>query len=475
MRGTRAKRWGQWLLLGACLGGIQACGGGRGGTNGLDETTTEGTEQYALAVSPDGSKVASGGTFVRTTYNGEYAVDDTTSSGTTLPNDPATPTPSDPLPGPVEDIPPDNGNQSGSGDNSSGNSGGDSNSPPDESNAGEGNVDRLLRRASRGGLLSALAASHKAAGKRNLTAGRPTLTRVAVTPGGAQGQTAAASKTHRYVYEDLSGRIWYANPLNGQRVGGVNLGQIVYALAYSPDGTLLASGSQDRVLRLINSRSSAVLAELRGHGDRISGVAFAPDGKRVASAGYNDHTVRIWDVQARTQLQSIPTGSLGATAIAFSPDGATLAGAVGDGTVYIWNAQTGSVVQTLKAHKYAAFAVAYSPDGKTLASGSADNTVILWNPQTGTPQQTLTGHTNFVFGVRFSADGKLLATGSSDRTVKLWDAHTGALLNTLSAPENIQAVDFTPDSQTVIGAGGGGNLRAWDVLSGQMKWEQQLR
>ncbi len=472
MRGTKAGRWAQGLLAGACLCGLSACGGG--GSNGaLDTNTSEGVEQYALAVAPDGSRIASGGTFSRITYSGAYPVE-STGGGTDLPPGPQTPGPSDPLPGPsdpipgpVEDIPPDNG--------SNGNGGNDTNSPPDESNAGEGNTDRLLRlRASRGGFGDAHNRVCATAGKRNFITGKPSVTRATLAASASRGQAATTSKTPRYVTEDLSGRIWYANPQNGQRVGGLNLGQIVYGLAFSPDGTLLASGSQDRILRLIDARSNVVVAQLKGHGDRVSGVAFSPDGKRIASSGYNDHTVRLWDILTQTQQQVISTGNLGATAIAFAPDGATLAGAEGDGTVLIWDAQTGSVVQTLKSHKYAAFSVAYAPDGKTLASGSADDTVILWDPQTGTPRQTLTGHTGFVFAVRFSPDGKLLATGSADQTVKLWDAQTGALRNTLSSPEGVQAVAFTPDSQTVIGAGGNGNLRAWNVLNGQLKWEQQF-
>ena len=443
-----------------------------GGGSSAGDYTSDAVEQYALAVSPDGRAVATGGTFVRTTYSPEYPVNTDSGSGTAVPTDPASPGPSDPLPGPVESIPPDNG----SNDSGSTNGSGNSSAPPDESNAGEGNVDRLLRRhASRGGRISAYNTLRNAAEKQSFITGKPVLTRAAVLSGTARGHSSTSAAIHRYVTEDLSGRVWYANPQSGQRIGGINLGKIVYALAFSADGTLLASGSQDRVLRLIDTRSNTVVAELRGHGDRISGVAFAPDGKRIASSGFNDHTVRIWDVQSHAQLQKISTGNLGTTAVTFAPDGAFVAGATGDGTVFIWDAQKGSVAQTLKVHKYAAFTVAYAPDGKTLASGSADDTVILWDTQTGTPRQTLMGHTGFVFGVRFSPDGKLLATGSADKSVKLWDAQTGALLNTLSTPEDVQAVDFTPDNQTVIAAGGGGNLRAWDVQSGQMKWEQQVR
>jgi WD40 repeat protein len=484
MQGRGGGRGRRLLLLSVVLSSLQACGGG----GGLDDTQGS-TEQYALAISPDGRTVASGGTYVVTTYGGYSA------GGVGGATGESTPAPSDPSPGsdpgPVENIPPDDtpGDNSGvSGD--SGSTSGDSNAPPDESNAGEGDLSRkghqrLGRRA-----FARIARAEQTAQKRgNGSTGRAAsrrlypvphpVTSTPVTVGTAatltaRGQATPSVNNGRYITENLNGRVWFASADTGQYLRTASLGQIVYALAYSPDGTMLASGSQDQVLRLLDAQTGGILQEFRGHGDRISGVAFSPDGKRLASAGYNDHTVRLWDVATGTLQAALSTGKEGATCVAFSPDGKTVAGGEGNGTVLVWDAQTGSVLHTLTAHQFAVWAVAFSPDGNSLASGSADNKTDVWDTQTGSLRLTLLGHTNFVFSVRFAPDGQTLATGSADRTVKIWNAQTGALLNTFSAPTAVQAVDYTPDSQFVVAAGVAGSIQAWNVASGQIKWQQQV-
>jgi WD40 repeat protein len=117
-------------------------------------------------------------------------------------------------------------------------------------------------------------------------------------------------------------------------------------------------------------------------------------------------------------------------AVAFSPDGKTVASVSDDKTVRLWDAATGAALQTLQGHKNWVRSVAFSPDGKTVASASNDKTVRLWDAATGTALQTLEGHTNCVKSVAFSPDGKTVASASDDKTVRLWDAATGAALQT---------------------------------------------
>ena len=481
MQWRNGRRGRQLLLMGAVLGSMQACGGGGGGDPFTQ--TDKGTEQYALAVSPDGRTVASGGTFVVTTYGSYYSSGLGVPAGVIypVPSDPGTPSPD---PGPVENIPPDDPNppdtSSGSTDTSASSSSdtSSSNSTADATNAGEG---RKGHRRLMGRLPTSIPAStvlsRSRAGKLTTVAqANHTYTTVtAITPvHSARGQATVPLSNGRYVYENLNGRVWFSSAQNGTSLGSAALGQIIYALAYSPDGTQLASGSQDQILRLLDAQTGAIRQEFKGHGDRVSSVAFSSDGKRLISAGYNDHTVRVWDIASGALQLTVTTGKAGATAVAFAPDGKTVAGGQGDGTVVIWDAQTGAVVHTLKAHKYAVWTVAFSPDGKSLASGSADNKVNIWDTTTGSLHLTLLGHTNFVFGVRFSPDGKTLASGSADRSVKLWDTVTGALINTLAAPSSVQAVDYTPDSAAVVAAGVGGDVSSWDIPSGQLRWQQTV-
>ncbi len=508
----------EFLLCGLILlsGGLVGCGGGG---DGLTDTQT-GVEQYALAISPDGRSVASGGTFVTTSYGAVYPI----SLGIGAAADTST-TPSDP--GPVEDTPPDDppidtGSNSGSSDSGSSSSGDTSTTPPDQSNAGVGTLDSFTRRARRvlqrvtgspsltftsnsatsnsgtgRGVSSSLlplsqfTASSRSANlfaiTRTSTQSRSTSSATSslaynaytsvpiLTPlRSARGQATVPKSNGRYVDQQLEGRIWFANAQTGAVLNVAKLGQIVYALAYSPDGTMLASGSQDRLLRLLDAQSGAVRQTFTGHGDRVAGVAFSPDGTRLASAGFNDHTVRIWDIASGALVNTLSTGKAGATCVAFSPDGKSIAGGEGNGSVTIWDASSGAVLHTLNGNQYATWAVAFSPDGKQLANGSADSKVNIWDTQSGSLRLTLVGHTNFVYAVRFSRDGKLIASGSSDRSVRLWDSTTGALVNNVPVPSAVQGLDFTPDNTAVIVAGVDGDVQSLSLSSGQPAWQQTV-
>jgi len=233
----------------------------------------------------------------------------------------------------------------------------------------------------------------------------------------------------------------------------------VYALAFSRDSAMLASGSTDKTIRLWRLTEGALADDVpHGHRALIYGVAFSPDGRWLASGG-RDRSILIWDVATgRPSRQLRPSAMV--FGVAFSPDGKRLASAQSDGSVQLWDVETGVPGATLKGDKEMTI-VAFSPDGKRVAAGSRDHRVWLWD--LGSRRVAWQGdwHQSFVYGVAFSPDGRRLASGSFDQTIALWDVATGRHLGTLRGhTAGVFGVDFTPDGRVVSGSADG-TVRLW--------------
>ena len=241
----------------------------------------------------------------------------------------------------------------------------------------------------------------------------------------------------------------------------------VFSVAFSPDGTTLASGSEDKRVRLWDVSTGKQLQALWGHSDDVFSVAFSPDGTTLAS-GSRDATIKLWDVSTGEQLQTLTGHTSWVRSVGFSPDGTTLASGSRDATIKLWDVSTGKQLRTLTKHTSDIYSVAFSPDGTTLASGSKDKTVRLWDVSTGKQLQILTGHTAQVYSVSFSPDGTTLASGSWDRTIKLWDVSTRTQLQTLTGhSDDVFSVVFSPDSSTLASGSEDDTVRLWDIGTGK--------
>lgn len=198
----------------------------------------------------------------------------------------------------------------------------------------------------------------------------------------------------------------------------------VAALAYRPDGKLLAAGSRNEVF-LIEPATGEVTGTLPGQAGNVTALAFSPDGRRMAAA----------------------SGAAGSA-----------------GEVRVYAVLPGPPLSTTAAHHDLIYGLAFSPDGKTLATCGYDRLVRLRDAATGKEIRTLKDHSDAVYGVAFSPDGKLLATGAADRSVKIWDASTGARLHTLGeATDWVYTVAWSPDGRHVAAAGVDKSIRVWEL------------
>lgn len=338
----------------------------------------------------------------------------------------------------------------------------------------------------------------------------------------------------------------YGDPLPAGaalRLGTVRFRHAATAIALSPDGKLLAAGDRENQIRLLDAATGKELRRLTGHKPRsfqperdlksafdalvsstgeggVNSVAFSPDGKTLASAGWDD-TVRLWDVATGKELRKLDAHKAMVGRVVFSSDGRVLASRGGlDGTVKLWDPQTGTLLAKFTGlsninpwrfnHDTA---LAFTPDGKTLAA-TARKAIVFFDVAGGREVKRIDGH---VYGITlaYSPDGKLLASGGVDEghdvySLRIWDAAEGKELRKCELPKNepptylafdpkntgklaaVVAEDdmhvfdattgkevtrvkhywpsrvlYTPDGKALVSAGAGPVIRHWDAATGE--------
>ena len=249
-------------------------------------------------------------------------------------------------------------------------------------------------------------------------------------------------------------------------------GARVSNVQFSPNGRLLATAGFDNTVKLWEVATRKLIQTLTGHTEAVLDLAFSPDGKLLVSVG-KDHTVRLWEVQSGRLARSIKTVADWHCGVAFNPDGSVLTvGSVGGG-IYWWNTSNWQrVFPPYPAGKprVAVQGLAFSPDGRQLVSAAKERTARSWDMGSGKELRRFEGHAAQVFSAAFSPNGKTLATGSEDMSIKLWDVESGKEIRTLRGHNGyVLRVAFSPDGLQLASASYDATLRLWDVPTGEQK------
>jgi actin-like ATPase involved in cell morphogenesis len=278
---------------------------------------------------------------------------------------------------------------------------------------------------------------------------------------------------------------------------------VVSGVAFSPDGTVVLTGSDDRTARLWNRVENRV-STLSGQAKPVLGVAFDPKGRSVATAD-QDGSVWLWSLVNLKPAHKIAAGPAGVSCVAYSPDGSLIATGGADHTVQLWRTSDGAHVRTLTGHRLEVTSIAFNADGTRLLSGSADGTARLWRVSDGKTVRTFDGgdgHTvdgvafggaatvattsrggmirlwnafsgarlreiaGGAFAVAFSPDGTTLAAGSDDPPVRLWNASTGQLVGTLAGHTGgVRSLAFSRDGKKLVSGSADKSARLWDLTA----------
>ncbi len=280
---------------------------------------------------------------------------------------------------------------------------------------------------------------------------------------------------------DWLGRVVLRDPVTGADKFAAKQSQYVHAVAYSPDGKTLATGASDGQVRLLDSTTGDEQAVLPISKEAILCVTFSPDGKQLAAAGY-DNSIYLCDLATRRVVQKLQGHGWWVWSVAFSPSGDELVSASQEGKAIVWRRDGNEFKQLTEftGHRGPVYGAAWSPTQNLIATAGYDNTICVWNPADVQPidiakrlegaadpptkYRRLEGHAGPVRSVAFSTDGAQLVSASHDNTVRVWNVADGKLTQTLRGhASRVKTAVFSPDGALIASGGQDHRVRLWDA------------
>jgi WD40 repeat protein len=296
---------------------------------------------------------------------------------------------------------------------------------------------------------------------RTLTGHEGGVTALAISPGGRILASGSSDKSIKFwnlatgeLLHTISGRSFWGGDGHTERIS---------TLAFSPDGEALASGSNDGSVKWWDLATIELIRNLPNHGWGISALTFNPDGYSLVY-GSSDGLIQVWDLETETITLTFNKHQAQISDLLFEPDGHILMSSSYDKTICLWDAQSAELVNCFTAHSNRVSALALTPDRRILVSASWDKTVKLWDLEFNTQRKVIAAHRKPVTCVAMHPSGQFFASGSEDRYVKLWDLETGDRLFSLPGFWGINAITFSHDGQYLISGSSDGLIKVWQQV-----------
>ena len=286
------------------------------------------------------------------------------------------------------------------------------------------------------------------------------------------GQMLATGSDEGTVGDYHHGIVWAWSTATGEKLFNHSLEHNgwVRSIAFSPDGRTVATGCEDGNATIWDICNGTKLYT-QHHNGSVNSVAFSPDGKRLAvgGAGGNYNAIRIWNLSTNNATNLTLANNTTILFVAFSPDGDRLAAASSNGSFIVWNASTGNRMFLSPKYSDKIHSIVFSPDGTRIATGGRDFKARILNASTGKELIVLDHGNSVVESVAFSPDGKSLATASNDdNTFRIWDLSTQRVVARMEHDGWVRAIAFSPDGKRVATASNDGTAIVWDLANGEL-------